>query len=126
MMLRELIDKLQEAPCGDPTLDFWVWWWGEEAGPRGDEAEDTFASERILAFAAPQFSSSIDIAARLVPEGYEWRTENRDGRAIAVVVPPAGNVAVQTIAANDAALALCAAALRCRMTYACEVMRGRQ
>jgi hypothetical protein len=126
MMLRELIDKLQEAPCGDPMLDFWVWWWGEEAGPRGDEPEETFANERILSFAAPQFSSSIDIAARLVPEGYEWRTEKKDGRAIAVVTPPSGNVLVQTITANNPALALCAAALRCRMSYACEVMRGRQ
>ena len=43
MRIRDLIAKLQEAPCGDPALDFWVWWWGEEVGPRGDEPEERFA-----------------------------------------------------------------------------------
>jgi hypothetical protein len=126
MMLRDLIEKLQEATCGGPTLDFWVWWWGEEAGPRGGEPEERFADERILSSAAPQYSTQIDIAARLVPEGYQWGLRNEDGRCIASVTPPNGNLGAQTSAAQAAALALCAAALRCRLSFGREVMRGRQ
>jgi hypothetical protein len=126
MILRELISKLQEAPCGDPALDFWVWWWGEEAGPSGSEPEEHFADERILAAAVPQYSSNLDIAAQLVPEGYQWRLEKHNGRYVASVASPWGDLDAQMIEARDAALALCAAALRCRLRYVREVMRGRQ
>jgi len=126
MMVRDLIAKLQEAPCGNPALDFWVWWWGQEAGPRGGEPEEHFADERILSAAAPQYSSNLDIAARLVPEGYHWRLERHNGRYVASVVSPWGDLDAQLIEARDAALALCAAALRCRLSFALEVMRGRQ
>ena len=79
MILRDLIAKLQEAPCGDPALDFWVWWWGEEAGPRGSEPEEHFADERILSACVPHYSSDLDIAAQLVPDGYHWRLEKHKG-----------------------------------------------
>lgn len=125
MILRDLIAKLQEAPCGGPALDFWVWWWGEEAGPRGSEPEENFADERILSACVPQYSSNLDIAAQLVPEGYHWRLEKNKGRYVASVASPWGDLDAQAIEAHDAALALCAAALRCRSSFVLEVMRGR-
>lgn len=125
MMLRDLISSLQEASCGGPALDFWVWWWGEEAGPRGNEPEERFADERILSASAPQFSTEIEVAARLVPQGYHWRLEQHGGRYVASVASPFGSLDAQTSEAKDAALALCAAALRCRLGFVQEVMRGR-
>ena len=125
MRIRDLIAKLQEAPCGDPALDFWVWWWGEEVGPRGDEPEERFADERILSACSPHYSSNLDIAAGLVPEGYHWRLEKHRGRYVASVSSPFDEFDTQAIEARDAALALCAAVLRCRLSYVRDVMRGR-
>ncbi|MGB8275422.1 MAG: hypothetical protein WCF16_09180 [Alphaproteobacteria bacterium] len=126
MTLTELIHLLEGAPSGDPSLDFWVWWWGKQSDPRrGPEPPDEFAHVRIQQASVPQYSSSIDIAATLVPDGYHWRIESHQGHFVACVAPPIDDLDNRSTEAKTPAAALCAAALRCRLSFVNDVMRGR-
>jgi hypothetical protein len=126
MTLKDLIDLLEGAPQGDPSLDFWIWWWGKQSDPRrGLEPPEDFADARIQLEAVPRYSSSIDIAATLVPEGYRWRIEARYRYYIACVAPPIDDLDDRTTEAKAPATALCAAALKCRLSFVDDVMRGR-
>ena len=125
MELKELIARLEQASGGDPSLDAWIWWWGA-AAPRPTEPPDPALIQRKIATReTPHYTGDLLAATSLVPEGYAWRLEMCGGRFAASVFPTVGAVAARGAESNAPATALCAAALRRRLTFATDVMRGR-
>lgn len=125
MTPNELIEELERAESGDSRLDFWIWWWGNVSSPRGDRPAQEFVEEKLRSAEAPRYSSNIDAAATLVPEGYRWSLEQLRDRFAASVHPPVGRTTAQVTEARAAAPALCAAVLRTRICFVNDVMRGR-
>lgn len=126
MIVSELISQLEEASDGDPFLDFWVWWWGQQANPRSEQPPREFVEETIQSATAPSFSRDLSLALTLVPKGYRWRLERQDDGFTASVIPLAGDFDARVTEGRAAAPALCAAVLKSRLSYVNDVMRGRQ
>ena len=109
--MRDLIERLEAATGPDRDLDIAIW----RAGLRPD-APATFVPLPWL----HNYTSSIDDALTLVPEGWKWSLFSADDRAkaCAYIVPAMGRLPwpewVEDIHAATPALALCIAALKAR------------
>lgn len=101
--MEQLIQKLEAATEGSKRLDYEIW-----RNTGGAELSDW--EDRIW----PAYTTSLDAALSLVPEGLSWFAEMNNGNAHAGAHWPKCDPASQFGHAATAPLALCIAALKAR------------
>lgn len=126
--LAALIEELGGAKKGSRRLDFWCWWYGkstESTKPDPEPPPTDYVEASLRHDDSPRYTTSLDAALTLVPEGYEWaQWPNQGGGRVCSVWKPAERVIKPDeplpfrtdpvpIGAT-AALALCIAVLRAR------------
>lgn len=100
--LLRIADMVSHATRADRTLDAVIWQLIPHHSVNGDKSN---------VFYAPRYTSSLDAAASLIPEGHDWILERvNDGITIGARV--GHNDPDRTSWGETPALALCAAALR--------------
>jgi hypothetical protein len=81
MTREELIEKLEQATGGDRELDLHIWW-RCKASNSGQEMGSDYFTMNLKMNDAPRYTSSLDAAVSLVPEGFQWAiksTPTEDG-----------------------------------------------
>ena len=126
MDLNELARRVEMAPSNSWDLDREIFkatgglpdvWFGSKVinwfgdGPFGCNTED--GMRHLGCINAPNYTASLDAAASLIPDGFDWILERvNDGMTIGARV--GHNDPNRISFAETPALALCAAALRAR------------
>ena len=129
-MSESLIAKLEQSPEGSRELDVAIWhlvetgWQRDESDPgwsfrpvRDPNIGRTTVRDSVV---APSYTTSLDAALQLVPEGWGWLVEvwQREESWAQVVCRPKGSTKPSGIfegaEAKSPALALCIAALKAR------------
>ena len=123
--LQRLVERIEAADVGSRELDgeiFTALGWSPVPNPTNSMGllnRWQRAGARTSHEGPPMYTKSIDDAVRLVPDGCQWRLDshyNMAGVFAYPVDPESGPYCVEYAGeSSNAALALCAAALRARI-----------
>lgn len=127
--LEELVAKLDAATEGSRELDVQIWelvdfraalrrYWSAATGKRVKlhSLPESGLGWLAVKNSAPHYTTSIDAALTLVPEGWGWNATGEHSTGFVLLYPPnnyPGATGVQAEAPTPA-LAICIAALRAR------------
>ena len=120
--LRALIARLKSATEGSRELDARIWTAVARPGP-DDFVGDHMVHDQIVARLldggddpdCPHYTTSLDDALTLVPEGYAWSVDWDGGCEIAPIPKPGEMLAGLIVSGATPVLALCIASLRARL-----------
>jgi len=118
MTIADLIERLEKATGPVRELDLECWWWGK-ASHSVQPMDADYKAFNLKMNDAPRYTSSIDSALTLVPEGWGWLVRDFKGDGEEGAYADVPHLTIESNMDGQAfhkipAIALCIACLRAR------------